>query len=147
MAVHLALCGLLAMLFFVSATTYYVAVTLLLRDLPRPRRPRGGAGEERMGQPAGARPHGVVACTLRQTTSPWPRQSRRPTTEREGDTYRRWAQEAALAALCSLPLLLPWMVLADRSRGTPCYPLILGNRNKDFNSFEPITVVGVAGRG
>jgi hypothetical protein len=55
---------------------------------------------------------------------------------RDGDR-RRWAQEATLAALFSLALLLPWMVLAYRSSGTPLYPLILGNGAKDFVSFQP----------
>jgi hypothetical protein len=56
---------------------------------------------------------------------------------REGDTRRRWAKEAALAGLFSLVLLLPWMVLAYRSCGTPLYPLILGNGAKNYVSFEP----------
>jgi hypothetical protein len=64
---------------------------------------------------------------------------------REGDARRRWAQEAVLVAVFSLVLLLPWMVLAYRSCGTPLYPLILGNGSKDFVSFEPpITAAGKA---
>ena len=46
---------------------------------------------------------------------------------REGDARWRWAQEAALAALFALALLLPWMVMSYRSCGTPLYPLIVGN--------------------
>jgi hypothetical protein len=64
---------------------------------------------------------------------------------REGAARRRWAQEAALASVFSLAVLLPWLVLAYRSCGTPLYPLILGNGSKDFVSFEPpITAAGKA---
>ena len=60
---------------------------------------------------------------------------------REDDARRRWAEEAALAVLFSLALLLPWMVLAYRSCGTPRYPLILGNGAKSYVSFEPISAM------
>jgi hypothetical protein len=60
---------------------------------------------------------------------------------REPEARRRWAQEAALAALFTGALLLPWMVLAYRSSGTLLYPLALGNGVGDFGAFEPITAL------
>jgi hypothetical protein len=72
-----------------------------------------------------------AACTLRQSNLPAaaliPAAYYGLRMVREGDARLRWAQEAALAALFSVALLLPWMVLAYRSCGTPLYPLILGN--------------------
>lgn len=57
----------------------------------------------------------------------------------DGGARRRWANEAALAALLTFALLLPWMVLAYRSSGTPLYPLILGNGAEEYVSLEPIS--------
>jgi hypothetical protein len=72
-----------------------------------------------------------AACTLRQSNLPAaaliPAAYYGLRMVHEGDARGRWAREAALAALFSLSLLLPWMVLAYRSCGTPLYPLILGN--------------------
>ena len=117
-----------------SGAVFFLAI---FRVLDRPRR----AGESVWANALALALLASAACTLRQTyfaaAALIPAFYYCARMVREGDTRRRWAKEAALAALFSLVLLLPWMVLAYRSCGTPLYPLILGNGAKDFVSFEP----------
>ena len=115
-----------------SGAVFFLAT---FRVLDRPRH----AGESTWANALGLALVGSAACTLRQTNlaaaALIPAAYYGAQMLRGGDARRRWAQEAALAALFSLALLLPWMVLAYRSCGTPLYPLILGNGAKDFVSF------------
>ena len=117
-----------------SGAVFFLA---LFRVLDRPRR----AGESAWANALALALVVSAVCTLRQTyfaaAALIPAFYYCARIVREGDTRRCWAKEAALAALFSLVLLLPWMVLAYRSCGTPLYPLILGNGSKDFVSYQP----------
>ena len=121
-----------------SGAVFFFAI---FRVLDRPRR----AGESAWANALALALVASGACTLRPTNFAAavliPAAYYGLRMAREGDARRRWAQEAALAAFFSLALLVPWMVLAYRSCGTPLYPLILGNGAKDYISFEPISAV------
>ena len=121
-----------------SGAVFFVAI---FRVLDRPRR----AGESAWANALALALVASGACTLRPTNFAAavliPAAYYGLRMAREGDARRRWAQEAALAAFFSLTLLVPWMVLAYRSGGTPLYPLILGNGAKEYISSEPISTV------
>jgi len=114
---------------------------VIFRVLDRPRR----AGESAWANALALALVASAACTLRQSNltaaALIPAFYYGAGMVREDDARRRWAEEAALAVLFSLALLLPWMVLAYRSCGTPRYPLILGNGAKSYVSFEPISAM------
>ena len=110
-----------------SGAVFFLA---MFRVLDRPRR----AGESAWANALALALVASAACTLRQSNlaaaALIPAAYYGLRMVRERDARRRWAQEAALAALFSLALLVPWMVLTYRSCGTPLYPLILGQRRQ-----------------
>jgi hypothetical protein len=121
-----------------SGAVFFLAI---FRVLDRSRRPDESAWANALALALVA----SAACTLRQTNLPAavliPAFYYVARMMREGDARRRWAQETALAVFFSLALLLPWMVLAYRSCGTPLYPLILGNSASSYVRFEPISAL------
>ncbi len=124
-----------------SGAVFFLAI---FRVLDRPRGADGSASAQALAFALVA----SAACTLRQTNlvaaALIPLAYYGIRAARESDARRRWVREAALAALFSLALLLPWMVLAYRSCGTPLFPLILGNATKDYIRLETISVADKA---
>jgi hypothetical protein len=121
-----------------SGAVFFLA---MFRVLDRPRRADQSAWSNALALALVA----FAACTLRQSNLPAaaliPAAYYVLRMVREGDARRRWAQEAALAALFSLALLLPWMVLAYRSCGTALYPLVVGNGSQSLLSSGPPTPI------
>jgi hypothetical protein len=124
-----------------SGAVFFLA---MFRILDRPRRDEESAWANALALALVA----SAACTLRQSNLP--AAALIPAVYfilqmlRQSDARRRWAQEAALAALFSLALLLPWMVLSYRSCGTPLYPLIVGNGSQSIlGSGPPIPISAV----
>ncbi|MGO9099242.1 MAG: hypothetical protein ACLP9Y_07295 [Mycobacterium sp.] len=117
-----------------SGAVFFLA---MFRVLDRPRR----AGESAWGNALALALVASAACTLRQSNlaaaALIPAAYYGLRMVRERDARRRWALEAALAALFSLALLLPWMVMTYRSCGTPLYPLIVGNGAQNLLSSGP----------
>lgn len=121
-----------------SGAVFFFAI---FRVLDRPR----SADESPWGNALALALVASAACTLRQTNLPAaaliPAAYYCARMARDSSARRRWAKEAALAASLSLAFLLPWMVLAYRSCGTPLYPVILGNGAKDYINLEPISAI------
>ena len=117
-----------------SGAVFFLA---MFRVLDRPRR----AGESAWANALALALVASAACTLRQSNlaaaALIPAAYYGLRMVRERDARRRWALEAALAALFSLALLLPWMVMTYRSCGTPLYPLIVGNGAQNLLSSGP----------
>ena len=126
-----------------SGAVFFLA---MFRVLDRPRR----AGESAWGNALALALVASAACTLRQSNltaaALIPAAYYGLRMVRERDARRRWALEAALAALFSLALLLPWMVVTYRSCGTALYPLIVGNGAQNLlgSGPNPISDVGKA---
>jgi hypothetical protein len=123
-----------------SGAVFFLA---MFRVLDRPRR----AGESAWANALALALVASAACTLRQSNLAAavliPAAYYGLRMARERDARRRWVQEAALAALFSLALLLPWMVLTYRSCGTPLYPVIVGNGGENLLGSGPIPVSAV----
>ena len=124
-----------------SGAVFFLAI---FRILDRPRRDTQSAWPTAVTLALVA----AAACTLRQSNlaaaSLIPAAYYGLRLARERATRRHWAKEAALTAALTLTLLLPWMILAYRSCGTPLYPVIIGNGAHDFMDFEPISTVDKA---
>jgi hypothetical protein len=117
-----------------SGAVFFLA---MFRILDRPRR----ANEDAWANALALALVASAACTLRQSNLPAaaliPAAYYGLRIVQGAGARRRWAREAALAALFSLALLLPWMVMTYRSSGTPLYPLVVGNGAQNYLSSGP----------